>query len=69
VFLNRKSRSLLLLVGLVGLVGAITVPVAAELIARKGIHETTPEPSFINRVQKGDRLMPVRSEPRETRYV
>ena len=37
--LIRKFRSLLLLVGLVCLMGAITVPVAAELIAPKGIHD------------------------------
>jgi hypothetical protein len=63
--LNRKFRSLLLLVGLVCLMGAITVPVAAELMAPKAIHE----PSFVNRAQKGDRLVPVRSEPRAIRYV
>ena len=69
MFSNSKSRSRLLLAGLVGLMGVITVPVAAELMATRGIHGTTPEPSFVNRAQKSDKLMPVRSEPRTTRYV
>jgi hypothetical protein len=69
MFSNSKSRSLLLLAGLVGLMGVITVPVAAELMAPSGIHETTPEPSFVYRARKGDKLMPVRFEPRATRYA
>jgi hypothetical protein len=63
--LNRTFRSLLLLVGLVCLMGAITVPVAAELMVPKGVHE----PSFVNRAQKGDRLMPLRFERRATRSI
>jgi hypothetical protein len=69
MFSNSKTRSKLLLAGLVGLMGVITVPVAAELMAPKGIHETTPEPGFVNRAQKGDRLVPVRFEPRATRHA
>jgi hypothetical protein len=69
MFLNSKFRSLLLLIGPVCLMGAVTVSVAAALLDPQSIHRTEPEPSFVNRAQKGDRLVPVRSEPKETRYV